>query len=249
MAHRVIAVTVAVCAQVGCGEADQPATAPASSVADPTGVPPSTSVQPTQPSLVSTTVPATSPQPVTTEPAPSTAPSTIVPTSSAPSDPTIYRTVGGVIEESPHPPMIVFVQLDSLPPQVGSGIPIVGWSWDLIDGESTRRDTTWIEQQFEFVGTWDGTAFTLTEPPRHPSDTDPGPTHNRLTPDCDTSRWLAMLDQLDLPALGVVTASDDQWDGRCGVEIHAVTETPELRAAIEPFGDHITVTYALEPLR
>jgi hypothetical protein len=41
-------------------------------------------------------------------------------------DPTMYRTVGGVIDESPDPPMIMFVRLDSLPPQVGSAIPIAG---------------------------------------------------------------------------------------------------------------------------
>jgi hypothetical protein len=196
--------------------------------------------------MVPTTPPVTPLPQVVAEPTP-TEPATIAPTSSALAEPTLYRTIGGVIEESPDPPMIVFSQLDSLPPQVGSGIPIAGWSWDLIDGEETIRATTWTEQPFEFVGTWNGSAFTLTEPPR-PSEPDPGPTFNRPTPNCDPSEWLAVLDSLDLSALGVVTASDDRWDGRCGVRIHAIVDTPELRAAIEPFGDHVTLTYALEPL-
>jgi hypothetical protein len=48
---------------------------------------------------------------------------------------------------------------DSLPPQC-DGVPMVGWSWDDVEGEQTSRDVTWGE--FHVVGTYDGSTFTLT---------------------------------------------------------------------------------------
>lgn len=50
---------------------------------------------------------------------------------------------------------------DSLPPQCG-GPAIAGWDWDAVDDEETVNGVTWGE--YELVGTWDGTTFTLTRP-------------------------------------------------------------------------------------
>ena len=50
----------------------------------------------------------------------------------------------------------------SLPPQCG-GPPIVGFDWDDVDGEEATIGVTWA--QVHLVGTFDGTALTLTESP------------------------------------------------------------------------------------
>jgi len=57
-----------------------------------------------------------------------------------------------------------------------------------------------------------------------------------------------MLDAVDTAELGIMGSSDDQWDGRCEIAIDAIVDTPQLRAALEPFGDHVIVTFELEPV-
>ncbi len=158
-----------------------------------------------------------------------------------------YRAYGGVIDASGAPPMLVFSQLDSLPPQVGSGIRLAGFSWAHIDGERARDGGTWTEESIAVIGEWDGTTFTLTQPARE-ADEPPGPTHGELTPDCDPTEWVRMLDAVDTAELGIIGTSDDQWDGRCGVAVDAIVDTPQLWAALEPFGDHVIVTFELEPV-
>jgi hypothetical protein len=50
---------------------------------------------------------------------------------------------------------------ESLPPQC-EGPVIAGWDWDAVDDEDTASGVTWGE--YDVVGTWDGTTFTLTRP-------------------------------------------------------------------------------------
>jgi hypothetical protein len=50
----------------------------------------------------------------------------------------------------------------SLPPLCG-GPAIAGWDWDAVDDEETENGVTWGE--YDVVGTWDGTTFTLTRDP------------------------------------------------------------------------------------
>ncbi len=49
---------------------------------------------------------------------------------------------------------------DSLPPQC-SGLPLDGWDWDAVEGEDSRSGQRW--GQFDVVGTYDGTTFTVLE--------------------------------------------------------------------------------------
>ncbi|OAN38333.1 hypothetical protein [Microbacterium sp. H83] len=51
---------------------------------------------------------------------------------------------------------------ESYPPQC-SGIPLVGWSWDGVDGSETSGDTTW--GGYAVRGTYDGETFTVTDAP------------------------------------------------------------------------------------
>jgi hypothetical protein len=76
-----------------------------------------------------------------------------------------YEGSGTVLESPEHGPQLCSGVEDSLPPQC-SGIELIGWSWDEADGEEAASGTTWGD--FSVVGTWDGTALTLTEPPGEP---------------------------------------------------------------------------------
>jgi len=51
---------------------------------------------------------------------------------------------------------------ESAPPQC-AGIPLVGWSWDGIEGYETSGDVKW--GGYAVQGTYDGTSFTVTQPP------------------------------------------------------------------------------------
>lgn len=51
---------------------------------------------------------------------------------------------------------------ESYPPQC-SGIPLRDWSWDAVEGSETSDGTTW--GAYAVQGTFDGDAFTATQPP------------------------------------------------------------------------------------
>lgn len=61
---------------------------------------------------------------------------------------------------------------ESYPPQC-SGIPLNGWSWDGIDGFETSGDTRW--GAYALQGTYDGSAFSATQPPVMLALFDPAP--------------------------------------------------------------------------
>ncbi|MEU1970476.1 hypothetical protein ABZ477_02370 [Microbacterium sp. NPDC019599] len=51
---------------------------------------------------------------------------------------------------------------ESYPPQC-SGIPLVDWTWDGVEGSETSEETTW--GAYAVQGTYNGEAFTVTAPP------------------------------------------------------------------------------------
>ncbi|MDQ7877715.1 hypothetical protein Q9R08_06985 [Microbacterium sp. QXD-8] len=51
---------------------------------------------------------------------------------------------------------------ESYPPQC-TGIPLEGWSWDGVEGADSSGDVTW--GAYAVRGTYDGTSFTVTQPP------------------------------------------------------------------------------------
>jgi hypothetical protein len=51
---------------------------------------------------------------------------------------------------------------ESLPPVCG-GPPTIGWDWGQVEGEESQSGSTWGD--YEVVGTWDGTSFSLTRTP------------------------------------------------------------------------------------
>lgn len=51
---------------------------------------------------------------------------------------------------------------ESYPPQC-TGLPLEGWSWDGVEGAESSGDVTW--GAYAVRGTYDGTSFTVTQPP------------------------------------------------------------------------------------
>ncbi|TDC49029.1 hypothetical protein E1212_19430 [Jiangella ureilytica] len=89
-----------------------------------------------------------------------------------------YTGTFTVLENAEHGPQLCpGGALSSLPPQCG-GPDIVNWNWDDVDHE-TARGVSWGD--YTLTGTFDGTAFTLTEPAGPPAP--PGPGDER--PDLD----------------------------------------------------------------
>ncbi len=158
---------------------------------------------------------------------------------------TYQGVVAGIID-SGRGPMLAFNFEESLPPQGGS-VPIAGFDWSMVDDEQTVAGTTWTENAYAVVGTWDGTTFTLDGPPVPATTATFGPTYNALTPGCTLETMAPMLDalgSLDYGGLRIIQTGDYAWDGHCGVQIEAMFDTPEVRAAAAAVGDDVTLTFA-----
>ena len=84
---------------------------------------------------------------------------------------TRYTATTTVLESPDHGPQLCLggVQ-ESYPPQCG-GPDVIGWDWDVVQGEESANGTTW--GTYTVVGTWDGEALTLTEPAASPEPPDP----------------------------------------------------------------------------
>jgi hypothetical protein len=82
----------------------------------------------------------------------------------------LYQVTATVLESTKHAAeLCVGVLLESLPPQC-DGLALVGWDWSKVEGEESAAGTTW--GMYHVVGTFDGTTFTLTEPPGPPKPAD-----------------------------------------------------------------------------
>lgn len=84
------------------------------------------------------------------------------PDTAAPADPEQrYEATGTVLDGGDHGPELCLGSVaESLPPQC-SGVELVGWDWSAVEGEQSASGTTWGE--FDLVGTYDGTSFTVVE--------------------------------------------------------------------------------------
>jgi hypothetical protein len=83
-----------------------------------------------------------------------------------------YRTSTTILEGGGHGPQLCLGGIaESYPPQCG-GPDVIGWSWDAVGDEESVSGTTWVTATV--VGTYEGTRFTLTEPPGPPGEPDAG---------------------------------------------------------------------------
>lgn len=96
-------------------------------------------------------------------------------------DGTRFTATGTVLESPQHGPQLCSGVEDSYPPQCG-GPGIIGWDWDAAPGAKSASGTTWGE--YTVVGTWDGEALTLTEPPTEPQRQQEPEDHGRFTTPC-----------------------------------------------------------------
>ena len=99
----------------------------------------------------------------------------------APAEGQRYTATGTVLESPEHGPQLCAGVQDSYPPQCG-GPDIMGWDWDAVSGEESASGTTWGE--YTVVGTWDGAALTLTEPPSAPRRDDAPDGADRFATPC-----------------------------------------------------------------
>jgi len=84
---------------------------------------------------------------------------------------TRYTAASTVLESPDHGPQLCLgVMADSYPPQC-EGPDVIGWDWGAVEGEESAAGTTW--GRYTVVGTWDGEALTLTEPPSPAEASDP----------------------------------------------------------------------------
>jgi hypothetical protein len=67
-------------------------------------------------------------------------------------------------EGDEQPQFCMGIATSSYPP-LCSGPPIRGWDWSIADGEEKAANVTWGD--YVVHGTWDGTSFTVTRPPRN----------------------------------------------------------------------------------
>ena len=99
---------------------------------------------------------------------------------------------------------------DSYPPLCG-GPPILGWDWATVDQSETASGVTW--GSYAITGTWDATAFTVTQPPVPLSLYDPlaqiDPRLDEATPGpSEESTLLDLQDELNAADYSPATASD-----------------------------------------
>ena len=80
-----------------------------------------------------------------------------------PSGPVLVRGIGTVLDDGDGPELCLGPIMTSLPPQCG-GPRLVGWDWSGVEFEE-RAGTRWTGPEYVVTGTYDGTTFTLTEPP------------------------------------------------------------------------------------
>jgi hypothetical protein len=148
-------------------------------------------------------------------------------------------------------PQLAFNVNSSYPPGVYFGIPLIGWDWTQVDGESTQGDTVWTDIPYSVVGTWDGTHLTLTRPPS-PAPVEPAPqlpdASELPTPGCDLADAQTAVASESAGAAGLAFVGPPYASGgECFVLAIAVINNPALRAVLAPVEDHLHLDYLLQP--
>jgi hypothetical protein len=143
----------------------------------------------------------------------------------------------------------------SLPPQCGGPV-IAGWDWDAVDDEETANGVTWGE--YDVVGTWDGTAFTLTRAPEPTPEQVPDATLLTPWPDPADAETIAratadygeaMSAQLqDPPAAGTGIFGFGDAGGRLVVDVLHDDGTMQAEADARYGPDVVVIESALRPV-
>jgi hypothetical protein len=93
----------------------------------------------------------------------------------------LYEVNTTVLEDRTHGPMLCLGGITlSLPPQCGN-VPVAKWDWEAVSGEERLNGTIW--GNYRVVGSYDGTAFTLTAVGAYEEDAS-GPTDSDFSSPC-----------------------------------------------------------------
>lgn len=132
--------------------------------------------------------------------------------------------------------------------QLQTGVPVLGSTWDEIEGEQTVDGVLQAGPVLLTV-TWDGTAFTTvfvgTAVPE-PDPVAPGPGCSDA--DGTLDRTMVALYALDQPSLGIAQYGIPTSGDCSQVVVYAWLDTPLLRAALDPVADAVDVRILLTPV-
>lgn len=91
------------------------------------------------------------------------APQTVPPVVSPPADDVAVIGQGTVIDIDGDAGLCLGPVAESYPPQCFNAVPLVGWSWEGVDGSEQSGSVRW--GTYAVQATYDGSALTVTEPP------------------------------------------------------------------------------------
>ncbi|MBF4624726.1 hypothetical protein [Clavibacter sp. VKM Ac-2872] len=141
---------------------------------------------------------------------------------------------------------------DSLPPLCGGPV-IAGWDWDAVDDEETVSGVTWGD--YDVVGTWDGTTFTLTRAPVPTSEPTGNPALPTPWPDpadqASVDRALADYGQAMTADAGAGTTGflgTGDAGGRAEVDVFYDDGTMQAEADATYGADVVVIDSALRPV-
>ncbi|WP_317232446.1 hypothetical protein [Clavibacter capsici] len=158
-------------------------------------------------------------------------------------------TATALVREEPGtsgPTMCVGVIDTSFPPQCG-GAPLVGWDWDAVDDEESAVGVIWGE--YDLVGTWDGTDFTLTRAPAAPTRPEVADGYTPWPDPADQAtvdRALADYDARGMSVTGVFEMGDGA--GRAMVSVFHDDGSMQAEADARYGEDVVVIESALRPV-
>ena len=148
-------------------------------------------------------------------------------------------------------PKMAVTLATSLPPQ-GGDIPLAGFDWSMIDDEQTVNGTTWTDTWQQITGTWDGTTFTITQPPVPAvSSVSTSTPVDQSCPDATAQAAADAIGALDWQALHLTEWYPQNREGVCGVHVGAWFDTQQLRDALDGVraaGHDVQVQFVFNPV-
>jgi hypothetical protein len=157
---------------------------------------------------------------------------------------------GMVLHTAGAPELCLGAVAESYPPQC-DGIPLAGWSWDGLDGAESSGDARW--GTYAVQGTYDGTTFSVTQPPVPLALFDPMPVEDPTGGAPGATDEAVLLDiQSELPGWlgddGTVYLSSYPQNGRLWVDVVWDDGTYQAQAD-EAYGDDVVlIRSAIRPV-
>ncbi len=146
---------------------------------------------------------------------------------------------GTVLDDGSGPQLCLGAVAESYPPQC-TGIELAGWGWEGLDGAESASGVTW--GAYAVRGDYDGTTFSVTEPPVPLALYDPAPAPDPTggRPGTTDEATLADIQQRVHDTLGSGVLTSGTFDGRLWVSV--VWDDGTLQEAADAeFGEDVVV--------